>query len=85
MPLLIAATRHKPATGHVGARPGEVARPPRGNGGQPVREIARERGQFRVGQRDERPGHPLIELVFCQPALHECGLERAYHLFAVGT
>jgi len=71
--------------GYVHACTGEAALPQRGNGGQPGREIVRERGQFGIGQRDEGPGHPLVELVFGQPSLRECGLERVDRLLAVVT
>ena len=38
-----------------------------------------------MGPRRERLAHPLVEFVLGQHALHERGLEGAYHLLAVGV
>jgi hypothetical protein len=48
-------------------------------------EVGGEGGQLRLGRGRERLPHPLVEFVLGQHALYECGLEKADHLFAVGT
>ena len=46
-------------------------------------DVSGYHGQLRVGPRCQRLADPGIELIFGQPALNECGLERADHLVAV--
>ena len=47
-------------------------------------QVGGERGQLGVGPRRQRLADPFVQFVRGQPTLHECGLEGADHLLAVG-
>jgi ADP-ribose pyrophosphatase YjhB (NUDIX family) len=48
------------------------------------RDVGRERGQVRVGAGGQGLGHPGVELVLGQAALHEGGLEGTDHALSIG-
>ena len=51
----------------------------------PAGDVGGDLGQFRIGPRGERLGHPRIKLVLSQQALYESGLEHIDHVLAVGV